>query len=192
MSRTLFPSAAQQSQPTPSELINDVNALRLAYGLIPLTIHPILMQTAQGQADALLASDGAVGHSRPNGLTYTDQLLILGYPLSGDLSLGGYRAENFVFGAGLSPQDAVQIWRGDEPHTNTMLSPNYLNIGAGVAIASDGTVYYVIDCARPTSNGQPQEGAMLTVTVAANSPSDAVSQYMVPVSVSTARPDGDV
>lgn len=185
-------SLYQQNQPTPSELINAVNALRLSYGLAPLTVHPILMQTAQGQADALLASDGAVGHSRPNGLSYTDQLLILGYPLSGDLSLGGYRAENFVFGNGITPQTAVQMWLGDEPHTNTMLSPNFLNIGAGVAIASDGSVYYVIDCARPTSSGQPQEGAMLTVTVSANSPSSAVNQYIVPVAVNTARPDGDV
>ncbi len=182
----------QQSQPTPSALIDAVNALRLSYGLAPLTVHPILMQTAQGQADALLASEGAVGHTRPNGLSFTDQLLILGYPLSGDLSLGGYRSENFVFGNGLTPQSAVQLWLGDEPHTNTMLSPNYLNIGAGVAIASDGTVYFVIDCARPTSSGRPQEGVMLTVTAAVNSPSSAVNQYIIPVAVNTARPDGDV
>lgn len=189
---SFVPPFPQQNQPTPSELINAVNALRLSYGLAPLTVHPILMQTAQGQADALLASNGAVGHSRPNGLSYTDQLLILGYPLSGDLSLGGYRAENFVFGNGITPQAAVQLWLGDEPHTNTMLSPNFLNIGAGVAIAGDGTIYFVIDCARPTSSGQPQEGAMLTVTVSANSPSNAVNQYIIPVAVNTARPDGDV
>ena len=182
-------------EPTASELITAVNNLRLANGLAPLNVHPILMQVAQGQADALNATDGAVGHGRPNGMTLTQQLLILGYPLSGDLSLGGYRSENFVFGYNLSPLDAVEAWRGDDPHTNTMLSPNRSDIGAGVSIASDGTVYYVIDTALQTPSGLPQSDASLYLpgsgTTAIN-PEDALSQYIVPIVVSTARPDGDV
>ncbi len=182
-------------EPNASELIAAVNNLRLANGLAPLSVHPILMQVAQGQADALNATRGAVGHGRPNGMTLTQQLLLLGYPLSGDLSLGGYRSENFVFGYNLSPLDAVEAWRSDEPHTNTMLSPNRSDIGAGVSIASDGTVYYVIDTALQTPSGLPQSEADLYLpgsgTTALN-PEDALSQYIVPIVVSTARPDGDV
>ncbi len=182
----------QASQPSSSELINAVNALRLSRGLPPLGIHPILMQTAQSQANALLGSDGAVGHSRPAGMTFTEQLIQLGYPLAGDLSLGGYRSENYVFGNDLTVQDAIQFWLGDEPHTNTMLSPNYLDIGAGVAIGSDGTAYLVIDCARPTASGQPQSDAASLLTVTVESQSQLLSQYIIPVSRSTARPDGVV
>ena len=182
-------------EPSPGELIAAVNNLRLANGLAPLETHPVLMQTAQGQADALLATEGAVGHTRPNGMTFTQQLLLLGYPLSGDLSLGGYRSENFVFGYQLSPLDAVEAWRGDEPHTNTMLSPNRSDIGAGIAIAGDGQIYYVIDTALRTASGLPQSEASLYLPGGAMGTPDpqlAINQYIVPVSVATARPNGDV
>ncbi len=181
----------QQGQPTASELINAVNSLRLSHGLPALQIHPILMQTAQSQANALLASAGAVGHNRPGGMTFTEQLIQLGYPLAGDLSLGGYRSENFVFGANLTIEAAIQLWLGDGSHTGTMLSPNYLDIGAGVAVGSDDAVYYVIDCARPTSSGQPQSGAA-TLAGTEDGQSQLPNQYIVPVSRSTARPDGVV
>jgi uncharacterized protein YkwD len=183
-------SREPMGQPGASELINAVNALRASRGLSALKVHPILMQTAQSQANALLASGGAVGHSRPGGMTYTEQLIQLGYPLAGDLSLGGFRSENYVFGNDLSVQDAIQFWLGDEPHTNTMLSANYMDIGAGVAVGSDGTVYLVIDCARPTSSGLPQSDAALVLTVTVESQSELLNQYIIPVSLSTARPDG--
>jgi LysM repeat protein len=180
------------SQPVPSDLIGAVNALRASRGLPALKMHPILTQTAQSQANALLASNGAVGHSRPAGMSFTEQLIQLGYPLAGDLSLGGFRSENYVFGNNLSVQDAIQFWLGDEPHTNTMLSPNYVDIGAGVAVDGDGTVYLVIDCARPTSSGAPQSDASSVLTVTVRSPSELLSQYIIPVALSTARPDGVV
>jgi LysM repeat protein len=178
-----------------STLITAVNNLRLANGLAPLNTHPILMQVAQSQADALLATEGAVGHGRPNGMTFTQQLLLLGYPLSGDLSLGGYRSENYVFGYGMTEANAVEAWQGDDPHTNTMLSPNRSDIGAGVSIGSDGTVYFVIDTALQTSSGLPQSDADLYLPGGggtALNPEDALSQYIVPVTVSTAHPNGDV
>ncbi len=186
------PAGIADRQASPSELINAVNALRLSYGLPPLAVHPILMQTAQSQANALLGSEGAVGHSRPGGLTYTEQLIQLGYPLAGDLSLGGYRSENYVFGNQLTVQDAIQFWLGDEPHTNTMLSPNYLDIGAGVAVGSDGTVYLVVDTARHTASGQPQSDAASVLTGTKVPQDQLMSQYIIPVSRSTARPDGIV
>ncbi len=188
-------SAVRWLEPTASELIVEVNNLRLANGLAPLNPHPILTQVAQSQADALLASEGAVGHGRPKGISLTQQLLILGYPLSGDLSLGGYRSENFVFGYGMTPQDAVSAWQGDDPHLNTMLSPNRSDIGAGVSIAADGTVYYVIDTALQTASGQPQEDYKIYLPGGGASPvdpEDALNQFIVPITVGTARPNGDV
>lgn len=98
-----------------------------------------------------MASTGQVTHSGPDGITLTQRLLAAGYPLDGDLSLGGFRAENITSGTeGMSAQAAVDAWMGDALHQNTMLSPNLTEIGAGVAL-SNGRVYLVIDCARPTN-----------------------------------------
>jgi LysM repeat protein len=185
---------AGQDQPTPGELIAAVNDLRLAYGLPPLSVNSILMYVAQSQADYLLSTDGGSGHSRLNGMSLTEQLLSLGYPLGGDLSLGGYRSENFIFGSGGDVQAAVHAWLGDDAHTNTMLSPNYLDIGGGVSIGSDGSVYFVIDTARPTASGKPQEytpvpaGTVVSgVTVNGTLVAD---QFMVPVTLSTPNSGG--
>lgn len=186
-------SAAALAAPTPSDLINAVNQLRVSRGLNTLEAHPILMQTAQMQADALLASEGAVGHTRPNGLSYTDQLILLGFPLAGDLSLGGYRAENIISAhPDMTVQDVIAAWLGDDLHANTMLSPYYTHIGAGIAIAVDGTVYYVLDCAMQTPDGVPQDYTPTSSTGETLGQQDAIIQYIQPVIVATARPDGDV
>jgi LysM repeat protein len=125
-------------------------------------------------------------------------LLMLGYPLSGDLSLGGYRSENYAYGMNLTVPAVIEMWLGDDPHTNTMLSPYRSDIGAGVASGSDGTIYYVIDTALRTTSGRPQPEATLYFPNGGGTPGAPgtqpalVSQYIVPVAVATARPDGDV
>src|SRR5690606_36486608 len=83
------------SQVNVFDLVNAVNALRAAYGLPAYSINPILMFTAQNQAD-FMAAAGNVTHSGPGGILLTDRLLAAGYPLAGDLSLGGFRAENIT------------------------------------------------------------------------------------------------
>jgi len=127
-------------------LIEAINALRVETGKIPYEVSPILMSTAQGQA-GYMASIGHITHLGPGGITTTNRLLAAGYPLAGDLSLGGIRSENVVGGAGMTVDEAINYWRGDDTHYNTMTSPNYTQIGAGIA-ASGEDVYYVIDCAR--------------------------------------------
>jgi LysM repeat protein len=110
-----------------------------------------------------------------------------------------------MFAPDVTAHEAVNMWLGDAPHTNTMLSPNRSDIGAGVATAQDEwmqTVYYfVIDTALQTSSGQQQHEAQVILTNVPASQAafngDAaqallVSQYIVPVARATARPDGDV
>lgn len=141
---------------SPLDLINAVNALRASYGLAPYSINSILMYTAQAQAD-FMATTEDVTHSGPGGIGLTDRLLAAGYPLAGDLSAGGFRAENITSGnESRTAESAVDGWTGDALHLNTMITPNLSEIGAGVAIAN-GRVYYVIDCALPTTAGLPQE-----------------------------------
>lgn len=196
---SLIPSEAVSAQEvitTPAQLIEAVNALRLAHGLNPLTVHPVLMQTAQGQAD-YGAATGNLTHERPGGITYTQQLLMLGFPLAGDLTLGGYRSENILFAPyPISWNEIYASW-SDDLHLNTMLKPVYTSIGAGIAQGANGQYYYVIDCAAMTTSGQMQSPASVILTglpgtIVADNQAFGLNQYMIPVLRSTARPDGDV
>jgi LysM repeat protein/uncharacterized protein YkwD len=181
--------------PTPAEVINAVNALRLSYGILPLAVHPALTQIAQLQADGI--ASGSDGHWRPAGMSLGQWMMSLGYPLSGDLSLDGYRSENWV--AAGTAQDAINAWLGDDLHTNTMLSTERSDIGAGVA--TDGEqIFVVIETAWQTRSGQLQSNAYPTLTALAAAPinsassssNDGSSQYMMPIALNTAMPNGDV
>jgi len=190
---------AQESTPTPAELINEVNALRLASGLNALAVHPVLMQIAQEQANGI--ASGLPGHWRPNGMTLGQWMMSLGYPLSGDLSQDGYRSENWT--PARTSQGAVQAWLGDEPHTNTMISPFRSDIGAGIIAMEDGYIF-VIETALRTTSGlmQSNASAILTgipltqqaydagATLAAEN--GTLPQYSLPVIVVTANQGGDV
>jgi len=146
-------SARLQVDTDPYSLINQVNALRAANGLPAYSISPILMAVAQQHAQYM--SVAGVTHYGADGSSPWQRGLAAGYPLAGDLSLGGFYSENISAGNNQSVQDVVRIWQGDAPHLLTMLSPNLRQIGAGVVLLGD-YVYYVIDCAAPTSSGQAQ------------------------------------
>jgi uncharacterized protein YkwD/LysM repeat protein len=173
---------------SPYDLVNAVNALRASFGLTPYRISSILMSTAQAQAD-FLAATGSMTHSGPGGISFTERLLAAGYPLAGDLSAGGFRAENITGGDESMPAEAaVDRWTGDSLHLNTMVSQNLTEIGAGVAI-SNGRVYYVIDCALPTTDGLPP-GLATSIANGSTVPENAV--VIIPVSVSTPNTEGNV
>jgi LysM repeat protein len=174
---------SQPLQTTPNELIAAVNALRIANGVPAYTVNPILMQVAQDQAN-YMAATGQVAH-RPG---LTQRILDAGYPLAGDLSQGGFRAEN-ITGGNKTAAQVVQEWTGDALHTNTMLSPNLTEIGAGVAQAG-GKYYLVIDCARPTTSGLSQ--VYTPVPGEPGSESFSSSDFIVPITKSTPDENGFV
>jgi len=179
----------QNSTPTAYDIIEAVNALRIANGLLPLNPHPVLMEVAEWEANAI--AGGAPGHTRPAGLTLGQWLISLGYPLAGDLSLDGYRSENWV--AARTVEEAMSFWLGDAPHTNTMLSVYRSDIGAAIAV-SDQT-YIVLETALQTGSGQMQYDAYPILTAIpqnVNGIDLSIPQYIVPVARSTARPDGYV
>jgi LysM repeat protein len=184
--------------PTPAEVINAVNALRLSHGIHALSVHSALMQVAQQEADGIASGNG--GHWRPDGLTLGQWLITMGYPLSGDLSLDGYRSENW--GAASTAQEAVNMWLGDDIHTNTMLSLERSDIGVGIAVSDQ--IYVVLETALQTASGQMQDDAYefltaIPMTKAAYfagatqaAENGTLSQYSLPVMVNTALPAGDV
>jgi len=190
-------SSTLTSSLSPADVITAVNELRLSSGLNALTIHPVLMQVAANQASALAFSEGTVGHQRPCGMTLGQELLTLGFPLWGDLSQDGYRSENWV--AAATMEQVMTFWLGDAEHLNTMISPERSHIGAAIAVSDQ--IYVVLETALSTPSGQHQgtaydilTGVPMTQAVCYgySSASGDVSQYSVPIVVSTARPDGDV
>ncbi len=182
------PHLRQQTASSAYDLVNAVSALRASYGLAPYSISPILMMTAQAHAD-YMAATGNVSHTGLGGASVTERLLAAGYPLAGDLSLGGFRSENITAGnESKTAQDAVNAWTGDELHLTTMVSSSLTEIGAGVSV-NGGRVYYVIDCALPT-DAAPQPAAGTPVgTVTTVVPGGGV---IVPMILATPNADGDV
>ena len=103
----------------------------------------------------------------------------------------------------MTAQDAISMWLGDDEHLNTMLSPDRSDIGAAVAVSDQ--IYVVLETALSTPGRQHQGTAYdiltgIPMTQAAcmgwSTQSAAgyvdLSQYSIPVVLSTARPDGDV
>jgi len=188
---TLLPPAAfadhhpRNKEQDPYAVIDAVNALRASQGLAPYTVSSTLMGVAQAQAE-YMASTGNITHTGPDGSRPYQRGLAAGYPLAGQIP-PGFFSENIMGAPGLTPQDVVQNWTGDAPHMNTMSSAMLQEIGAGVAV-SGGTVYYVIDCARPTTSGLPQA---YTPGVAESSFSSS-NELIMPVTKSTPNASGQV
>ena len=188
---------------TPSDVIDVVNSLRIANGLAPLSVHPVLMQVAAMEASGIASGYG--GHWRPPNLTLGQWLLTLGYPLSGDLSMDGYRSENWFMATTSSDlAEVTQFWQGDAEHRDTMFSEFRSDIGAAIAVGEDGQVVVVLETALQTASGQMQSDAypILTgipqtqvaysemATMAAKY--GLLPQYSVPVILSTPGPDGNI
>jgi len=138
---------------TSMDLINAVNSLRISNGLPAYQINQTLMYIAQNHSE-YQASIGATTHYGPDGSRPFQRALSAGYLVAGDLSLGGYFSENIIAGRNISASDAVNSWKLDAPHLNTMLSSTLQDIGAGVSVVGD-TLYYTIDVGLSTS-GNPE------------------------------------
>ena len=177
---------AQRAQgQDPNSVIAAVNALRASQGLPAYSTSSTLMSLAQTHAE-YMATTGNITHTSADGSRPYQRALAAGYPLAGQIPPGFY-SENILGAPDMSPQGAVQIWTGDAPHMNTMTSAMLQEIGAGVAV-SGGMVYYVIDCARPTTSGLPQA----YTPGAAESSFNLANEIIVPVTKSTPNAKGEI
>lgn len=170
-------------------LIAEVNAFRTSSGQPAFVVDSILMGIAQQHAEFM--SVNGVSHTGYGGTRPFQRALNAGYPLAGDLSLGGFISENITAGNNKSVQEAVYGWSNSAPHTNTMVSPNLTEIGAGVALVGD-YVYYVIVAARPTGSRQPQ----VVSTLAPGQVAPTLVVYAPPLASTaipnTPEPDGSI
>lgn len=170
--------------PSPYDLINEVNALRTSNGLSPYTINQTLMNVAQAHTD-YQASIGFVTHYGADGSRPFQRALAAGYPVAGDISLGGFFSENITAGTNLSVYEAVLSWQQDAPHLTTMLSSIHQDIGAGVTNSGDW-IYYTIDVGLSTEN-------LNSSTPMITSETNSFSQVIInPLLTSTPNPSGSI
>ena len=162
------------------DLIAEVNALRASNGLPPYRIDPILMAVAQAHTDYQVAA-GTTTHYSPNGSRPRDRAIAAGY--GGGATI--FISENIAGGTGLSPAEAVGWWQGDDPHLNTMLGPNYTDVGAGAG-QSGGVWRYTLDA------GYVAGGSYTAPTSAAGASSAGAAPVSPGFILSTAEPDGSI
>ena len=170
-------SRAQAGEPY--SLIDAVNGLRAANGLPAYQINNILMSIAQGHSD-YMAAIGSVTHYGAGGSLAEERAAAAGYGGGGTFHI----SENICGGVDYSIEDTINCWLQDDEHIQTMLGPNYRDIGAGVTEAG-GWVYYTIDVAYVAGSGN----YVPPNTVTPGGPT-AIPIHLV--QTSTPNPDGSV
>jgi len=180
-----LPTAAQAGDAW--ALIAEVNAYRAANGLPPFEVDSSLMAAAQGHSE-YMAETGTITHGGPGGSSARDRAVSVGY--------GGGAAvqviENIAGGNNLSPSQTVYSMWQDDLHRQTMLTPYYVHIGAGVANAGS-FVYYTIDVGR--IQGAPPLATATrdpAATLAPTNPPAPTKVAVLPVVIAPPKPDGSI
>ena len=171
------PGSAQAGDPY--SLIDAVNGLRAANGLPSYQTNGILMYIAQAHSD-YQAAIGQVTHTGAGGTRPRDRAAAAGY--GGGATF--FISENICGGTDQSIEQTIICWSQDDAHLNTMLGPNYQDIGAGVSV-SNGFVYYTIDVAYVAGGSNYSPPAAITP----GGPT-AIPVYLV--QTATPKPDGSI
>ena len=182
-------SSPQGQVPSGYDLISAVNALRASHGLNAYGVDPLLMLSAQMQAEYLASqAPGPVsGHVGPGGTDADARALAVGFPYVAGLDINENWASMQI---GTSFEELFNgVW-SDAAHQHTMLHQLGQLAGAGIAVSGD-MMYIILDVAAYWGDGgntaQPTSSG-------AGSPGNpgGVSQYIAPVKVATPIADGSV
>lgn len=186
---SLLKNIPQVQAPSGYDLIAAVNALRANHGLPPYFVDPLLMLSAQMQADYLASqAPGPVsGHVGPGGTDADARALALGFPYVQGLDIN----ENWAaMPVGMSFTEIFNTVWSDSAHQHTMLHQRGQLAGAGVAIAGD-TMYLILDVAAYWGDaGKTPWPTSSAYGATAGTP--GVSQYISPVNVATPQADGSI
>jgi hypothetical protein len=170
----LLPGAAARAQTgDASQIIDAVNALRARYGKPAYVVDGSLMSFSQSHSD-YQAAIGFATHTHKDGTN----------PNNGSVY------ENVAVTDGWNLEFVMNTVWSDEIHMTTMVGLPSGSIGAGVATASDGEVYYTIDVRKgagainlPSTNTGGDTGSVNTTPFATLPPIE-------PLVTSTPRPNG--
>ena len=137
------PAAGNQAR-TVKATVCLLNARRAEAGLAPLSVHPLLVETASYHARAMVQAR-FFGHVAPDGMSPEQRIAVAGYT-------GVPTGENVAWGTGANamPVRVVESWMASPSHRANILNPELTEVGVGVAAGSpedgpqaDGTAYTV-------------------------------------------------
>lgn len=165
-----------QAEVSAYDLILAMNTLRVSYGLPALIEDPIVNAVAQATAEYMAANlmTWHIGDVR-------GRLAAAGY---GD-GATVWATENFAVGSSMSLDTIMLAWSDDE-HMRPAIVPAYCHVGAGVARASNGMTYYVLQAAYTSEN------ACGPYTYEPGTTAPLVSQFIVPVKIATPDAEGRI
>lgn len=107
------------------QMLVRVNAERKKAGLRPLRLNSELARSAQRHAEDMLAR-GYFDHKSPSGTTVRERSRAAGYNW-------GAIGENIAFGQ-TSVGEVVETWMDSPGHRKNILSPNFSELGVGLAL----------------------------------------------------------
>lgn len=173
---------------TAYDLIAMVNSIRTgSYGLPALVENSILNAEAQWTAEEM-AAIGAKNH-----------LAFLGYSdastRAADWGFGSgkvvFVTENWYGGYYADIGDIQSGW-ADTEHMYPMTKSQYVYVGAGVATASDGFTYYVLQAGNIAGETSASYSSSDSYTYPTNDTTSNSSEYISPVYTNTPSADGMV
>jgi LysM repeat protein len=179
IARAAAPSAnaAQAGSVSAYELILAMNTLRVSFGHPALIEHPIVNAVAQATAETMAANNMSwhIGDVR-------GRIQSAGY--GGGATV--WATENFAVGTSMGIDQIMVAW-ADPDHMRPAANPAYCHVGAGVAQAANGKIYYILQaayvagsaCGDITSSDGTTDGGSLPVP-----------QIIVPVKIATPDEEG--
>ncbi len=124
------------AQDEASGLLGRVNGLRASRGLPAYTLNGTLSAAAQSQAQWMVET-GNVSHSRPDGSTPRSRAQAAGYAST-------FVSENIYGGTNATVDAAWNFWINSSIHFAGLTSPNYQELGIGVAHGAWGSTYVLV------------------------------------------------
>lgn len=166
-----YPQLVSAQDETPYDIIAEVNALRASLGLEPYVIDPWIMAYAQDHADYIAETQHSTHEHRDGSVAQ-------------DIGLN----ENVAGGdvGYITPYIAVnEIW-ADWGHRHILVDFATGSVGAGVALAADGQIHYVLNVRQGSGSmsGSPVPGGPAVV--------DTTPRPFEPFVTSTPAPDGRI
>lgn len=186
---TVVSATAQQSAPSPYDLIAAVNSLRAQSGVAGLATNAALMNSAQAHS-AYQAAIGTWSHTGSGGTDETARAIAAGYGSGGSVSCDEAVA---VANLNSTVNDIVFSFWSDYTHRDLVLiNSRYVDIGAGV-YEQGGLVYYTVDVCVSGSSPVTRPGVNASTPAAPlTAPTIDLTQQIVGVITSTPGDDGSV
>lgn len=170
-----------------AQLISEVNGLRAAYGLPPLKVNAALMSAAQKHSN-YQAQIGSTTHTGADGSSQRDRAVAAGYGGGANVII----SENVAAGVNLSTSMAVYDMWQDALHLETMISPYFTHVGAGVGQAGDWVYYTLVVGYLSGSPGSGSSSVAPTSTNAAGVTPAPTTIPVIPITIATPGIDGSI